>query len=59
MLPQLHAYYIARGIFGAMIVLSGIVQIGNVVMTIFTDTNERRRQETLRVAEAVAPPLPG
>jgi cbb3-type cytochrome oxidase subunit 1 len=58
-LPQLHAYYIARGIFGAMIVLSGIVQIGNVVMTIFTDTNERRRRETLRVAEAVAPPLPG
>ena len=58
-LPQLHAYYIARGIFGAMIVLSGIVQIGNVVMTIFTDTNERRRRETLKVAEAVAPPLPG
>jgi cbb3-type cytochrome oxidase subunit 1 len=58
-LPQLHAYYIARGIYGAMIVLSGIVQIGNVVMTIFTDTNERRRLETLRVAEAVAPPLPG
>jgi cbb3-type cytochrome oxidase subunit 1 len=55
----LHAYYIARGIFGAMIVLSGIVQIGNVVMTIFTDTNERRRRETLKVAEAVAPPLPG
>jgi len=39
--------------------LSGIVQIGNVVMTIFTDTNERRRRETLKVAEAVAPPLPG
>jgi cbb3-type cytochrome oxidase subunit 1 len=58
-LPQLHAYYIARGIFGAMIVLSGIVQIGNVVMTIFTDTNERRRRETLKVAEALAPPLPG
>jgi len=55
-LPQLHAYYIARGIFGAMIVLSGIVQIVNIGMTIFTNTAERRRLETLRVAEAVAPP---
>src|SRR5436190_1508360 len=41
-LPQLHAYYIARGIFGAMIVLSGIVQIVNIGMTIFTNTTERR-----------------
>jgi cbb3-type cytochrome oxidase subunit 1 len=54
-LPQLHAYYIARGIFGAMIVVSGIVQIVNVGMTIFTNTTERRRQETLRVAEAIVP----
>ena len=29
-LPQLHAYYIARGIFGAMIVISGIVQMVNI-----------------------------
>ena len=36
-LPQLHAYYIARGIFGAMIVVSGIVQIVNIGMTIFTE----------------------
>jgi cbb3-type cytochrome oxidase subunit 1 len=55
-LPQLHAYYIARGIFGAMIVLSGIVQIVNVGMTIFTNTTKRRRRETLVVAEAIAPP---
>src|SRR5437016_1555504 len=55
-LPQLHAYYIARGIFGAMIVLSGIVQVVNIGMTIFTNTAERRRLETLRVAEAIAPP---
>jgi len=55
-LPQLHAYYIARGIFGAMIVLSGIVQIVNIGMTIFSDTPERRRRETLAVAEAIAPP---
>ena len=46
-LNQLHAYYIARGIFGAMIVVSGIVQIVNIGMTIFTDTAERRRRETL------------
>jgi cbb3-type cytochrome oxidase subunit 1 len=54
-LQQLHAYYIARGIFGAMIVLSGIVQIVNIGMTIFTDTTERRRRETRVVAEAIAP----
>ncbi len=57
-LPQLHAYYIARGIFGAMIVASGIVQIVNIGMTVFTNTQERRRRETLAVAEAVSPPLP-
>jgi cbb3-type cytochrome oxidase subunit 1 len=56
-LPQLHAYYVARGIFGAMIVISGIVQMVNIGMTITTNTAERRRLETLRVAEAVAPPL--
>jgi cbb3-type cytochrome oxidase subunit 1 len=56
-LNELHAYYIARGIFGAMIVLSGIVQIVNIGMTIFTDTAARRRRETFRVAEAVAPPV--
>src|SRR6266702_4017260 len=54
-LPQMHAYFIARGIFGAMIVLSGIVQIVNVGLTVFTDTTERRRRETRIVAEAIAP----
>jgi hypothetical protein len=39
-----------------MIVLSGIVQIVNIGMTIFTNTAERRRRETLNVAEAIAPP---
>jgi hypothetical protein len=38
-----------------MIVLSGIVQIVNIGMTIFTDTTERRRRETRVVAEAIAP----
>jgi hypothetical protein len=57
-LPQLHAYFIARGIFGIMIIASGIVQLVNVGMTMWTNTHERRRQETLAVAEAVSPPLP-
>jgi hypothetical protein len=26
-------------------------------MTVFTDTRERRRRETYRVAEAIAPPV--
>jgi len=55
-LPQLHPYYIARGIFGAMIVVSGIVQMINIGLTITTNTAERRRRETLAVAEAIAPP---
>jgi cbb3-type cytochrome c oxidase subunit I len=56
-LDQLHPYYIARGVFGAMIVISGIVQMVNIAMTIRTNTGERRRRETLRAAEAAAPPL--
>ncbi len=56
-LNQLHAYYIARGIFGAMIVLSGIIQIVNIGLTIFTDTAARRSRETYQVADAVAPPV--
>jgi hypothetical protein len=40
-----------------MIVLSGIVQIVNIGMTIFSDTSERRRRETLKVAEVIAPPV--
>jgi hypothetical protein len=39
-----------------MIVVSGIVQIVNVGMTIFTNTAERRRRETTSVAEAMSPP---
>src|SRR5213080_4356308 len=37
-LTQLHPYYIARGIFGAMIVVSGIVQMINIGLTITTNT---------------------
>jgi hypothetical protein len=32
------------------------VQIVNIGMTIFSNTAERRRAETLKVAEAIAPP---
>ena len=56
-LDQLHPYYIARGIFGAMIVISGIVQMVNIGMTMISDTQERRRRETLRLAEVIAPPV--
>jgi cbb3-type cytochrome oxidase subunit 1 len=55
-LDQLHPYYIARGVFGAMIVISGIVQMVNIGMTIISNTPERRRRETLRLAEVLAPP---
>jgi cbb3-type cytochrome oxidase subunit 1 len=56
-LDQLHPYYIARGVFGAMIVISGIVQMVNIGMTIFSNTQERRRRETLQLAEVLAPPV--
>jgi hypothetical protein len=40
-----------------MIVISGIVQMVNIGMTIVSNTGERRRLETLRAAEAAAPPV--
>jgi hypothetical protein len=40
-------------------VISGIVQMVNIGLTIKSDTHERRRGETLRLAEAVAPPVNG
>jgi hypothetical protein len=40
-----------------MIVISGIVQMANIGLTMFTNTSERLRRETLKVAEAVAPPV--
>ena len=59
-LDQLHPYYIARGIFGAMIVISGIVQMVNIGMTDDARTpTTRRRRETMRLAEVVAPPVAG
>ena len=58
-LPELHAYYIARAIFGAMIVLSGIVQMVNIGLTAFVNTHDRLARETARVAQSVAPPAAG
>jgi hypothetical protein len=40
-----------------MIVISGIVQMVNIGMTIISDTRERRRRETLQLAEMIAPPV--
>src|SRR5256885_16458303 len=45
-LPQLHAYYIARGIFGAMILVPGNGPIVNVGITIFPNTPGRRPRGT-------------
>ena len=37
-IPFLRPYYMARAIFGAMIVLSGIVQAYNIYQTVYADT---------------------
>jgi cbb3-type cytochrome c oxidase subunit I len=37
-LPMLRPYYMARAVFGAMIVASGIVQAYNIIQTVRTDT---------------------
>jgi cytochrome c oxidase cbb3-type subunit 1 len=58
-LDQLHPYYIARGVFGALIVISGIIQMVNIAMTMVSDTEARRRRETMRVAEILTPPMAG
>jgi cbb3-type cytochrome c oxidase subunit I len=46
-LPMLRPYFMARAIFGAMIVLSGIVQAYNIWQTARTDTNRRLENELL------------
>jgi hypothetical protein len=40
-----------------MIVISGIVQMVNIGMTMISATGERRRRETARLAELIAPPV--
>lgn len=49
-LPMLRPYYMARAIFGAMIVLSGIVQAYNIIKTVVTDT---RRVTQMELKEAL------
>jgi cbb3-type cytochrome c oxidase subunit I len=44
-LPMLRPYYMARAVFGAMIVASGIVQAYNIYKTVTTDTAQRTRSE--------------
>jgi cbb3-type cytochrome oxidase subunit 1 len=44
-LPLLRPHYIARAIFGSMIVASGVVQIWNIYRTVTVDTASRRRHE--------------
>ncbi len=46
-IPYLRPYYMARAIFGAMIVLSGIVQAYNIYKTVTTDTSHSTRMELL------------
>ncbi|MBD1548765.1 cbb3-type cytochrome c oxidase subunit I [Roseibium aggregatum] len=44
-LPEIRPHYIARAIFGAMIVMSAIVQAINVIGTLLTDTSQGTRKE--------------
>jgi cbb3-type cytochrome c oxidase subunit I len=44
-LPLIRPHYIARGVFGAMIVTSGVVQIYNIWRTVTSDTSQRARAE--------------
>lgn len=44
-LPMLRPYYMARAIFGAMIVISGAVQAYNIFKTVTTDTQRSTRNE--------------
>ncbi|MEA2622312.1 MAG: cytochrome c oxidase cbb3-type subunit [Chloroflexota bacterium] len=44
-LPELRPHYVLRGIFGAMIVMSGFVQVYNIWKTVRTDTSAKARAE--------------
>jgi cbb3-type cytochrome c oxidase subunit I len=57
-LPLLHPWFIARAVFGAMIVLSGIIQMVNIFMTVRGDTAPRLARGVDRVSgrPAVAGP---
>lgn len=53
-LPLIRPHYIARAIFGAMIVISGFVQIYNVWRTVTTDTSTKLREEIKPFTTAAA-----
>jgi cytochrome c oxidase cbb3-type subunit 1 len=42
-LPEIRPHYIARGIFGSMIVASGVIQVVNIWLTVRRDTSSRTR----------------
>ena len=44
-IPLLQPYYMARAIFGALIVISGIIQAVNIFKTVTSDTSHARRME--------------
>jgi cbb3-type cytochrome c oxidase subunit I len=47
-LPLLHPYFIARSVFGALIVISGFIQAYNIWMTVRVDTRARMRDNVRR-----------
>lgn len=44
-LPEIRPHYIARGVFGGMIVVSGIIQLVNIWLTVTRDTSRGKRDE--------------
>ena len=59
LLPNIRPWYIGRAIFGAMIVISGIIQMYNIWMTISTDTSKHAREEMTPFIKAAQPMTSG
>lgn len=55
-IPMIRPYYIARAVFGAMIVVSGIIQAYNIYRTVRSDTKTTQRVD---MATAIAELEPG
>lgn len=49
-LPMLQPWFILRAISGALIVISGFVQMFNIIMTVFTNTNKEASKTTSKWA---------
>jgi cbb3-type cytochrome c oxidase subunit I len=58
-LPLIRPWYIGRAIFGAMIVISGFVQIVNIWLTVTTNTSSRYRAEIRPFISAAQPMTTG